>query len=49
MLVEGSNMQHINVLKKTLTNSFAVKDLGKTLRCWFDILSEICPYGIWSY
>jgi putative cell wall-binding protein len=28
MLVAGSNMQNINVLKKKLANSFAMKDLG---------------------
>ena len=28
MLVPGSNMQDINVLKKKLDNSFAMKDLG---------------------
>ena len=28
MLVAGSNMQDINVLKNKLTNSFAMKDLG---------------------
>ena len=28
MLVAGSNMQDINVLKKKLSNSFAMKDLG---------------------
>ena len=28
MLVSGSNMQDINVLKKKLANSFAMKDLG---------------------
>jgi hypothetical protein len=28
MLVDGSNMQDINVLKKKLANSFAMKDLG---------------------
>jgi hypothetical protein len=28
MLVVGSNMQHINVLKKKLFNSFVMKDLG---------------------
>ena len=28
MLVAGSNMQDINVLKKKLANSFAIKDLG---------------------
>ena len=28
MLVEGSNMKHINVLKWKLTNSFVMKDLG---------------------
>jgi hypothetical protein len=28
MLVTTSNMQDINVLKKKLVNSFAVKDLG---------------------
>jgi hypothetical protein len=28
MLVPGSNMQHINVLKKKLPNSFVMKDLG---------------------
>ena len=28
MLVVGSNMQHINVLKKKLANSFEIKDLG---------------------
>jgi hypothetical protein len=27
-LVAGSNMQDINVLKKKLANSFAMKDLG---------------------
>jgi hypothetical protein len=30
MLVVGSNMQDINVLKKKLSNSFAMKDLGAT-------------------
>jgi hypothetical protein len=30
MLVAGSNMQDINVLKKKLTNSFPMKDLGAT-------------------
>jgi hypothetical protein len=30
MPVGGSNMQDINVLKKKLTNSFAMKDLGAT-------------------
>ena len=30
MLVAGSNMQDINVLKKKLDNSFAMKDLGAT-------------------
>ena len=30
MLVVGSNMQDINVLKKKLANSFAMKDLGAT-------------------
>ena len=30
MLVEGSNMQDINVLKKKLSNSFVMKDLGAT-------------------
>jgi hypothetical protein len=28
MFVAGSNMQDINVLKKKLSNSFAMKDLG---------------------
>ena len=28
MLVAGSNMQDINVLKKKLSNSFVMKDLG---------------------
>jgi len=28
MLVVGSNMKEINVLKKNLENSFAMKDLG---------------------
>jgi hypothetical protein len=28
MLVAGSNMQDINVLKKKLANSFVMKDLG---------------------
>ena len=28
MLVERSNMQDINVLKKKLANSFVIKDLG---------------------
>ena len=28
MLVAGSNMQEINVLKRKLDNSFAMKDLG---------------------
>jgi hypothetical protein len=28
MIVAGSNMQDINVLKKKLSNSFAMKDLG---------------------
>jgi hypothetical protein len=28
MLVAGSNMQDINVLKKKLANSFAMRDLG---------------------
>ena len=28
MLVAGSNMQEINVLKRKLENSFAMKDLG---------------------
>jgi hypothetical protein len=28
MLVAGSNIQDINVLKKKLANSFAMKDLG---------------------
>jgi hypothetical protein len=28
MLVAGTNMQDINVLKKKLANSFAMKDLG---------------------
>ena len=28
MLVAGSNMQDINVLKRKLANSFAMKDLG---------------------
>jgi hypothetical protein len=28
MLVPGSNMKDINVLKKKLTNSFAMKDFG---------------------
>jgi hypothetical protein len=30
MLIVGSNMQDINVLKKKLANSFAMKDLGAT-------------------
>jgi hypothetical protein len=30
MLVAGSNMKDINVLKKKLANSFAMKDLGDT-------------------
>ena len=30
MLVTGSNMQEINVLKRKLANSFAMKDLGAT-------------------
>ena len=30
MLVAGSNMQYINVLKKKLVNSFAMKDFGAT-------------------
>ena len=30
MLVAGSNMQEINVLKRKLANSFALKDLGAT-------------------
>jgi hypothetical protein len=30
MLVAGSNMYYINVLKKKLYNSFAMKDLGVT-------------------
>jgi len=28
MIVSGSNMQETNVLKRKLTNSFAMKDLG---------------------
>jgi hypothetical protein len=28
MLIAGSNMQDINVLKKKLANSFVMKDLG---------------------
>ena len=28
MVVVGSNMQEINVLKRNLANSFAMKDLG---------------------
>ena len=28
MLIAGSNMQEINVLKRKLANSFAMKDLG---------------------
>ena len=28
MIVVGSNMQEINVLKRKLANSFAMKDLG---------------------
>ena len=28
MLLAGSNMQDINVLKRKLANSFAMKDLG---------------------
>ena len=28
MLVGGTNMQDINVLKKKLANSFSMKDLG---------------------
>ena len=28
MLVAGSNMQEINVLKRKLANSFSMKDLG---------------------
>jgi hypothetical protein len=28
MLVVGSNMEEINVLKRKLANSFAMKDLG---------------------
>ena len=28
MLVEGSNLQEINVLKRNLDNSFALKDFG---------------------
>ena len=28
MLLAGSSMQHINVLKRKLANSFAMKDLG---------------------
>jgi hypothetical protein len=30
MLVAGSNMKDINVLKKKLSNSFSMKDLGST-------------------
>ena len=30
MLVAGSNMQDINVLKRKLANSFVMKDLGAT-------------------
>ena len=30
MLVAGSNMHEINVLKQKLANSFAMKDLGAT-------------------
>jgi hypothetical protein len=30
MLISGYNMQDINVLKKKLSNSFAMKDLGAT-------------------
>jgi hypothetical protein len=30
MLVAGSNMQNINVLKKKLVNSFVMTDLGAT-------------------
>jgi hypothetical protein len=30
MLVAGSNMQDINVLKNKLDNSFVMKDLGAT-------------------
>jgi hypothetical protein len=30
MLVAGSNMQDINVIKKKLANSFAMKDLATT-------------------
>jgi hypothetical protein len=32
MLVEGYNMQDINMLKKKLSNLFAMKDLGATMK-----------------
>jgi hypothetical protein len=32
MLVEGSNMQDINVLKRKLVNSFVMKDLGVAIK-----------------
>ena len=37
MLVAGSNMQDINVLKKKLGNSFAMKDLGAAKKIPLDL------------
>ena len=37
MLVTGSNMKDINVLKRKLANSFAMKDLGATKKkSWYE-------------
>jgi len=37
MLVAGSNMQEINVLKRKLANSFVMKDLGAAKKNpWYD-------------
>eukprot|EP01018_Ginkgo_biloba_P001714 Gb_30736 [translate_table: standard] len=51
MLVAGSNMQDINVLKRKLANSFAMKDLGAIkkilvstpLASHFKLTKEMCP------
>jgi hypothetical protein len=50
MLVVGSNMQDINVLKKKLANSFAMKDLGAAkkilgMRIMFLLLNHLNLQG----
>jgi hypothetical protein len=40
MFVVGSNMQDINVLKKKLDNSFAMKDFGATKNILGIVIAE---------